>query len=96
VIALTERAAFALEEMLLARGAGANQGVKLMAVDATHLGMTIAEPEPSDQVLRITRNATLIIDPEIATALDGARIDCETTVEDGEAKTEFKLEAGDA
>jgi hypothetical protein len=47
-----------------------------------------------DKVLRITPHATLILDPEIASVLDGARIDCETTVEDDQVRTEFKLEAG--
>lgn len=94
MIGTTERAAFALEELLLARGASEGQGVKLLAIDATHLGMTITVPDATDEIVRVGKNVMLIVDPEVSTMLDGARIDCETTVEDGEAKTEFKLQTG--
>ena len=91
MITVTERAASRLQELLTSNDAPAGQGVKLVPSGADSIGMTIAEPSEGDEVIRRGEGPLLIVDRRIAGQLDGAEIDCERTVVEGQPKDEFKL-----
>ncbi len=90
MIAVTERAAMALEELRLSSNATEGQAPKLVAAD-NHLGLMLGAPSPGDQVLSRRDEPLLIVDGEVAVALDGVAIDCEIEVVDGHAITEFSF-----
>jgi Fe-S cluster assembly iron-binding protein IscA len=94
MITVTERAATALEELLSSSNAQPGQGVKLIPSDGGQVGMTIDAPSEGDEVVSRGDAPLLIVDSDIADALDGARIDCDTSMVDGQQKLEFKLETG--
>jgi hypothetical protein len=80
----------ALEELRLSSNAPEGQAPKLMA-DENQLSLMLAEPRPGDHVLRRHDEPLLIVDGEVAAALDGVAIDCEIAVVDGHAITEFSF-----
>jgi Fe-S cluster assembly iron-binding protein IscA len=92
MITITERAATALEELLSSSNAQSGQAVKLVPSDDGQVGMTIDAPSEGDEVISRGDAPLLIVDGDIADALDGARIDCDTSTVDGQQKLEFKLE----
>ncbi len=96
MITLSERAALALDELLLKSEPPAGQGIKLV-VSGNQIGLTVAPVNQGDQVLQRGDETLLIIDRDIAEAVNGVpiTIDCEIEVVDGQAKTEFRF-LGDA
>jgi Fe-S cluster assembly iron-binding protein IscA len=92
MITLTERAATELEELLTTNNAPPGQGLKLVPGRTGQVGMIIGAPSEGDEVVRRGDEPLLIVDSSIAGALDGAKIDCETAVVDGQPKAEFRLE----
>ena len=92
MITVTERAADALEELLAVSNAPAGQGVKLVPTGTGSVGMTIDAPSEGDEVVQRGEVPLLIVDGRIASALDGAQIDCDTSVVDGQPRTEFTLQ----
>lgn len=94
MIGLTERAALALDEMLLANDPPPGQGIKLVAT-GQQIGLTWAEVEPGDQLVRRGDETLLVIDADIARAVSDmpVAIDCEISVVDGHAITEFRFVA---
>ncbi len=91
MIAVTERAAAALQQMLAGSNVPPGQGVRVVPSGAGGLGMTIGPPNPGDEVIRRGEEPLLIIDSRVAALLDRAEIDCETAVVAGQQRTEFKL-----
>lgn len=96
MITVTERAADALEQLLAVSNAPAGQGVKLVPTGTGSVGMTIDAPSEGDQVVHRGDDPLLIVDGRIAEALDGAQIDCDTTVVDGQPRTEFTLQPAES
>jgi Fe-S cluster assembly iron-binding protein IscA len=92
MITVTERAAAGLQELLTTNHAQPGQGVKLVRDAAGNIGLTIAAPNEGDEVIRRDEQPLLIVDGRIAGALDGAQIDCDTTMVEGQPTTEFRLE----
>jgi Fe-S cluster assembly iron-binding protein IscA len=90
MIRLTERAATGLQELLVANNAPPGQGVRLVPSGTGGIGMTISVPRQGDEVVRRGEEPLLIVDSRIAETLAGVEIDCETSVVDGEPRTEFR------
>ena len=90
MIAVTERAALALEEVLLSSDPPPGEALKLV-VSGNQIALTVAPPSYGDQVFRNGDEPLLIIDSGIAEAVEGTQvtIDCEIEVVDGQAKREF-------
>jgi Fe-S cluster assembly iron-binding protein IscA len=91
MITVTERAATELEELLTTEDAPPGQGVKLVPSGTGTIGMTIAAPSEGDEVIRRGEEPLLIVDSRVAEALDGAEVDCDRSVVDGQPRAEFKL-----
>ena len=91
MITVTERAATELEELLMTSSAQPGQGVKLVPRGTGAVGMTISAPSEGDEVIRRGEQALLIVDSSIARTLDGSEIDCDTSLVDGQPRTEFHL-----
>ncbi|HLG73227.1 MAG TPA: hypothetical protein VK009_22625 [Chloroflexota bacterium] len=94
MIAVTERAAFALEEVLLSSDPPPGEGLKL-TVSGNQIALMMAPPAQGDQVFQHDGEPLLIIDGDIAQAVDGTQltIDCEIEVKDGHARREFHFVA---
>jgi hypothetical protein len=67
------------------------EGVKLIPSGTGNIGMTIGAPSEGDEVIRHGAEPLLIVDSRIADTLDGAEIDCNSSVVDGRPRTEFKI-----
>jgi Fe-S cluster assembly iron-binding protein IscA len=93
MISVTERAATALEDLLADNDAPAGQGVRLVPGGTGNVGMTIGAPADGDQVIRHGDEPLLIVDGSLASVLDGATIDCATTMVEGQPTTTFRLES---
>ena len=91
MITVTERAASELEKLLTTNDARPEQGVKLVPSGAGSIGMSIAVPSEGDEVIRRGEQPLLIVDIRIAEPLDGAQIDCDSAVVDGQPRAAFKL-----
>lgn len=91
MISVTDRAATQLQELLALNNAPPGQAVKLVPNGANSVGMSIGAPGEGDQVIRHGGEPLLIVDSSLADALDGAQVDCETTLVDGQPRPEFKL-----
>jgi len=91
MITVTERAATELEELLTTNDAPPGQGVKLVPSGPGSIGMTIAAPSEGDEVIRRGEEPLLIVDSRVVKTLDGAEIDCDSSVVDGQPRAEFKL-----
>jgi Fe-S cluster assembly iron-binding protein IscA len=92
MISVTERAATALEDLLADNDAPAGQGLRLVPGGTGTIGMTIDAPTDSDEVIRHDDAPLLIVDGSLAYVLDGATIDCATTMVEGQPTTTFRLE----
>jgi Fe-S cluster assembly iron-binding protein IscA len=94
MITITDRAAAALQDLLVTNNAPPGFGVKLAPGNtADAIGMMIGEPNEGDDVIRRGDDPLLIVDGRIVDELDGAEIDCETHVVDGEPRPDFTLRA---
>ena len=92
MIAVTERAALALEELLLSSEPPPGEALKLV-VSGNQIALTMAAPSNGDQVFRHDGEPLLIVDSGIAEAVEDTQvaIDCEIRIEDGCAKREFRF-----
>ena len=90
-IAITERAAAGLQELLTTNNAPPGQGVKLVPGGTGQVGMIISKPGEGDAVVHREGAPLLIVESGIAGALDGAQIDCEISPAEGRPKLEFTL-----
>lgn len=90
MITVTERAASALEALLVESNAEAGQGVKLVPKGTDEIGMSIEAPNEGDEVIRRADGPLLIVDRTLTNPLDGAQFDCEES-RDGETPTRFAL-----
>jgi Fe-S cluster assembly iron-binding protein IscA len=90
MITVTERAASALESLLIESNAEAGQGVKLFPKGADQIGMAIDTPNEGDEVIQHGDGPLLIVDQALTRPLDGAEFDCEETL-NGQAPTRFAL-----
>jgi Fe-S cluster assembly iron-binding protein IscA len=91
MITVTERAASALEALLVESHAEAGQGVKLVPKGSDEIGMTIDEPNEGDEVIRRADAPLLIVDRALTLPLDGAQFDCEDASVNGQSPTRFAL-----
>jgi Fe-S cluster assembly iron-binding protein IscA len=92
MITVTERAASALEALLLDGDAQPGQGVKLIPSGENSIGMTIEAPNDGDEVIRHADGPLLIVDRTLTRPLDGAQIDCvEAAAVDGQVPTRFTV-----
>jgi Fe-S cluster assembly iron-binding protein IscA len=91
MIAITERAAAGLQELLAINHAQPGQGVKLVPSGTGRIGMTISEPGEGDAVVDHEGAPLLIVDGGIADSLDGTQIDCEISPAEGQPKLAFTL-----
>jgi Fe-S cluster assembly iron-binding protein IscA len=91
MISVTERAATALADLLADNDAPAGQGVRLVPRETGTIGMTIGAPADGDDVIRRGEEPLLIVDVSLGYLLDGATIDCATTVVKGQPTTQFRL-----
>jgi Fe-S cluster assembly iron-binding protein IscA len=90
MITLTERAALALDELVVKSELPPGEGIKLVA-SGNQIGLLVTDIQEGDQVLQRAGETLLIVDRDIAEAVNGISItiDCEIEVVDGQAKTEF-------
>jgi hypothetical protein len=96
MIALTERAVLALDELVLKSELPAGVGIKLVAA-GNEIGLTVGAVERGDQVVQKGGETLLIVDRAVAeaTRAEPIALDCEIDVTDGQAKAEFHfLRAG--
>jgi hypothetical protein len=91
MITLTERAATALEALLVESHAESGQGVKLVPKGGDEIGMTIEAPSDGDEVIRRADAPLLIVDRTLTLPLDGAQFDCEDASVNGQSPTRFAL-----
>lgn len=93
MLAVTERAAVQMEELLRINHAAPGQGVRLVPSSAGNFGMAIDAPSERDEVTpKPNREEPLVIvDDRMAGALEGAEIDYETVVVNGEPRSQFTL-----
>ena len=92
MITLTERAILALDELRMKSEPPAGEAVKLVA-SGNQIGLTTAPPCQGDQVIQLHDEPLLIVDRDIAEAVNGVpvAIDCEIELVNGEARTEFRF-----
>jgi Fe-S cluster assembly iron-binding protein IscA len=90
MITLTERAASALEELLVESHAEAGQGVKLVPKGSDEIAMTIDAPGEGDEVIGHGDGPLLIVDRALTLPLDGAQFDCEESL-NGQSPARFAL-----
>lgn len=93
MITVTERATSGLQELLAINHASPGEGVKLVPNGTGQVGLTIGAPGAGDEVIRYEGAPLLILDSRLAQTLDGAEIDCENAVVDGQETVEFQLRA---
>jgi Fe-S cluster assembly iron-binding protein IscA len=92
MVGITDRAASALEGMLATNNAPPGCGVKLTpGNDASTIGMIISEPNEGDDVVRRGDEPLLIVDRQMVDVLDGAEIDCEMQMIDGQERANFTV-----
>ena len=91
MITVTERAASALEAILVDGNAQPGQGVKLVPRGADDIALTIEAPNEGDEVIRRADVPLLIVDRTLTRPLDGAQLDCADTPVDGQTPTRFAL-----
>ena len=75
MISVTERAATALQDLLVSNDASPGEGVKLAPDLSGRIGMTIDAPVEGDEVVHRGEMPLLIVDGRIAQQLDGTELD---------------------
>jgi Fe-S cluster assembly iron-binding protein IscA len=91
MITVTERAASALEALLVDGNAEPGQGVKLVPKGTDDIGLTIEAPNEGDEVIRQADAPLLIVDRALTQPLDGAQFDCVDAPVNGQTPTRFAL-----
>jgi Fe-S cluster assembly iron-binding protein IscA len=91
MLTVTDRAATELQELLAVNKAAPGQAVKLIPNSNNSISLSIGAAGENDQVIRRGDEVLLIVDSRLATALDGAQVDCETAMVEGQPRAEFKL-----
>mgnify|MGYP001119580051 CR=1 FL=1 len=91
MITVTERAVAELQGLLATNHAEPGQGIKLVPNGAESFGMSISTPGEHDEVIHEGGAPLLIVDSRLVEALDGAQIDCDPTVVDGQSRPQFML-----
>jgi Fe-S cluster assembly iron-binding protein IscA len=90
MIRLTERAAEALKEMLIANQTPNDQGVKLFPDPSGGVAMTIAPAAEGDELVNEEERLLLIVDTEIVGRVDGALLDFTRGTDDAEPRFELR------
>jgi Fe-S cluster assembly iron-binding protein IscA len=97
VIAITERAATELEQLLATSSAPPQHGIKLIPDGKGGIGMAILGPNEGDEVIRRGDAILLIVDRAITAQLDGVELDLDPAEvadrPDGQAQFTFRPSA---
>lgn len=91
MLTVSERATVEFEELLRVNNAAPGQGVKLVPSGPANLGLVIDIPREGDEVIRKGGEPLVIVDNTIAEDLDGAEIDCDVRIVNGQPKAQFTL-----
>ncbi|TAK33328.1 MAG: adhesin [Chloroflexota bacterium] len=91
MITLTESAVDALREILDTSQAPADQGIRLVMQGPGQLGLAIDGPHDGDQVVESEGRTVFLVDQSLASALDGAVVDCRA-MDDGSKQLTVGME----
>ena len=91
MITVTERAVSVLEALLADNDAQPGQGVKLVPGGEDSVGLVIEAPSDGDDVIHRGGQPLLIVDEALSGPLDGAQIDCDENLENGQTPGRLML-----
>jgi Fe-S cluster assembly iron-binding protein IscA len=92
MITVTDRAASALEALLVESQAAPGQGVKLVGSPDNTIGLQIDAPADGDDIVHRGDVPLLIVDKAIRERIGDATIDCDVDTVDGQTQTRFMLQ----
>jgi Fe-S cluster assembly iron-binding protein IscA len=90
-IQITQSAEAKLVDLLTAKNAASEEGIRLTPGGTGGIGMTISPPQEGDEIVYREETPLLIIDPRVATALDGKTIDYREIEVNGQVEPHFTV-----
>ena len=96
MVRVTEKAATALQELLVENSAPPEAGVRLTPTPAGNVGMVIDAPQTGDEVIRRDEAPLLIVEEALVPRLTDMVVDFESTREDRQRSGGFVLRTAQA
>ena len=90
MVRLTDQAATELQALREANGAGPTHGIKVFP-NGESAGITIAEPQDGDEVIRRAEEPLLIVDRQLTESLRDLVFDYTDVEVDGQTEPQFVL-----